>query len=77
MAANPNAAALLYRIVQTRSVPIPTIRLSRFSKGEAIVDGEDPFVALLRYWHSLEELSRACVPFARYLAVPPHFSALP
>ncbi len=77
MAANPDAAALLYRIVQTRSGPIPTIRLSRFSKGEAIVDGEDPFVALLRYWRSLEELSRACVPFARYLAVHPHFSALP
>ena len=75
MAANPDAAALLYRIVQTRGGPIPTIRLSRFSRGERIVDGEDPFVSLLRYWHSLEELSRASIPFARYSAVHPHFSA--
>lgn len=75
MAANPDAAALLYRIVQTRGGPIPTIRLSRFSRGEPIVDGEDPFVSLLRHWHSLEELSRASIPFARYSAVHPHFSA--
>ncbi len=75
MAANPDAAALLYRIVETRGGPIPTIRLSRFSRGEVIVEGEDPFVSLLRYWHSLEELSRASIPFARYSAVHPHFSA--
>lgn len=75
MAANPDASALLFRTVATQKGLLPTIRLSRFLRGEANVDSEDPFVSLLRFWLSMEGLSRACVPLARYPVVHPHFTA--
>jgi hypothetical protein len=75
MAANPEAAALLFRTVATQRGLIPVIRLSRFGKGEDAAENEDPFVALLRFWFSLEALSRACIPHAPYLPIHPVFTS--
>lgn len=73
LGANPEAAALLYQQVATSGGLVPRIRLARFKRGQEVADGEDPFVALLRYWLELEKLSQASVSWALYGAEHPHF----
>lgn len=74
MAANPDAAALLFVRPDHHERKLGNIRLSKFREGKDVVDGEDPFVSLLRFWLSFEALSRACWPLVDYSAVHPTFS---
>lgn len=75
LGADPAAAALLFERVATRVGLLPRIRLARFSGGEKIEDGEDPFVALLRYWLELESLSQASLAWSTHGRGHPHFVA--
>jgi hypothetical protein len=75
LGANPEAAALLYQQVATSRGLVPRVRLARFKRGQEVADGEDPFVALLRYWLELERLAQESLPYAPYRAEHPHFMA--
>lgn len=76
LGADPAAAALLFERVATSGSLLPRIRLARFSGGgEKIEDGEDPFVALLRYWLELESLSQASLAWSTHGRGHPHFVA--
>lgn len=73
LGANPEAAALLYQQVATCRGLLPRVRLARFKRGQETADGEDPFVALLRYWLELEKLAQESLPYAPYRVEHPHF----
>jgi hypothetical protein len=72
LGANPEAAAMLYRLVATSRGLVPNVRLARFKQGREILDDEDPFVALLRYWLELEKLAQASLRYAPYRGEHPH-----
>lgn len=74
LAAHPNTAALLLQMMTTKSGMLPTIRLSRFRRGEKFEEEEDPSVALLRFWLFLEALSRASLTLMPYVAKHPNFA---
>lgn len=73
MAAHPDSAALLFRSIATKHGFLPSVRLSRYARGEKFVEGEDPFVTFLRFWLGLEALSQASVLLSPYAAEHPCF----